>query len=54
MSIRLPTPKGPPLHPVFTRKTAEPCCEIFSPSICAYTLGLSGKKGAPKHVENVA
>src|SRR5689334_25156861 len=52
--MRLPTPYGPPVHPVFTNHTRDWCRAIFSPSILAYRLGGSGRKGAPKHVLNVA
>src|SRR6266404_941884 len=52
--IRWPTPWGPPVHPVFTSQHWTPWAAIFSPSSDAYVLGLSGRNGAPKQVENVA
>ena len=52
--MRCPTPYGPPLHPVLTSQHCTPCCAIFAPSSEAYTLGASGRNGAPKQVENVA
>ena len=52
--IRSPTPYGPPLQPVFTSQHCTPCCAIFSPRSAAYTLGLSGRNGAPKQAEKVA
>ena len=54
MLIRLPTPKEPPVHPVFTSHTRAWCRAILSPSIRAYRLGCSGRNGAPKQVLNVA
>ena len=33
--MRLPTPYGPPVHPVFTSQTLALCFAIFSPSIRA-------------------
>ena len=53
IGIRLPCPNGPPVQPVFTSQTAEPCASSFSPSMRAYTAGGCGRKGWPKQVENV-
>src|SRR6185503_10601724 len=52
--MRLPTPCGPPVQPVLTSHTREPYFAMRSPSCFAYTLGLSGRNGAPKHVLKVA
>ena len=52
--MRLPTPYGPPVQPVLTSHTLASCLAIFSPSSRAYTLGCSGRNGAPKHVLNAA
>src|SRR5699024_2310757 len=52
--MRFPTPYGPPVHPVLTKKTFTRWFSIFSPSIFAYVIGESGKNGAPKQAENVA
>ncbi|KPC97612.1 hypothetical protein LR69_04163 [Geobacillus sp. BCO2] len=52
--MRLPTPYGPPVQPVLTKKTRTLCSAIFCPSISAYSTAGRGKNGAPKHVENVA
>ena len=53
MSNRDPIPYGPPVHPVFTRKTFEPYDSTLFIKRSAYTPAGLGKKGAPKHVENV-
>src|SRR5690625_1406796 len=50
--IRSPTPYGPPVQPVLTRKTFALNWSIFSPSISAYLSGESGKNGDPKQAEN--
>src|SRR5712691_7056847 len=52
--MREPTPYAPPVQPVFTSHTRAWCFAIRSPSILAYTFGLSGRNGAPKHVLKVA
>src|SRR5699024_5035335 len=52
--MRFPTPYGPPVHPVLTKKTFTRWFSIFSPSIFAYVIGERGKNGAPKQAENVA
>ena len=52
--MRSPVPYGPPVQPVFTSQQRTSCLAIFSPSICAYTVGGSVMNGAPKHAENVA
>ena len=38
--------------PVLTKYTSTSCLSISSPNKSAYLIGLSGKKGAPKQVEN--
>jgi hypothetical protein len=48
-----PIPCGPPVHPVFTKKTLELNASILFIKRSAYTPAGLGKKGAPKHVENV-
>ena len=52
--MRLPTPWPPPLHPVFTSHTREPCFRIFAASSSAYLLGCHTRNGPPKHGEKVA
>ena len=37
---------------MLTKYTSTSCLSISSPNKSAYLLGLSGKKGAPKQVEN--
>src|SRR5207245_7842903 len=49
-----PPPSRPPVHPVSTSQHCTPCRAIFSPSSVAYTLGCSGRNGAPKQAEKVA
>ena len=48
-----PTPNGPPVQPVLTKKTLEPNPSIRSIKSSAYTLAGLGKNGAPKQVEKV-
>src|SRR5436305_7370942 len=50
IGIRCPSPNGPPVHPVLTSQTVEPCAASFSPSSREYTVGGCGRKGAPKQV----
>ena len=52
--MRDPVPNAPPVHPVFTSHTRAPCRAILSPSILAYTVGWSGRNGAPKQALKVA
>jgi hypothetical protein len=52
--IRLPTPNPPPIQPVFTSHTREPCFFIFAASSSAYLLGCQTRNGPPKQGENVA
>ena len=52
--MRSPMPYGPPVQPVFTSHTREPCFVSFSPRSREYVSGGSGRNGAPKHTENVA
>src|SRR5512145_2196158 len=52
--MRLPVPNAPPLQPVFTSHTREPCFFIFSASNCAYLPGCQTRNGPPKQGENVA
>ena len=54
IDMRLPTPYGPPVNPVFINQTQVPFLAMFCPSSLLYTVGCSGMKGAPKQVENVA
>ena len=52
--IRVPTPGGPPVQPVFTSHTGTLCRSNRSPSKSAYRFGGSGRNGAAKQVLNVA
>ncbi len=52
--MRFPAPYAPPLQPVFTSHTRDPCSRIFAASSSAYLLGCHTKNGPPKHGENVA
>ena len=49
--MRLPTPKEPPVQPVFSRYTRVPWRFSFSPSNFAYAIGFSGMNAPPKHGE---
>src|SRR5262245_32651167 len=52
--MRLPTPYGPPVQPVFTSHTSEPCWSMSLPNISAYFHGCQTRNTAPKHELNVA
>src|ERR1700761_2808259 len=52
--MRLPTPKAPPLQPVFTSQTRALCFFIFAASNSAYLFGCQTMNGPLKHGENVA
>src|SRR5215213_3487162 len=54
IGIRFPVPYGPPVQPVLTSQTCDPCRSNRSPNRLAYRIGGSGRNGAPKHAENVA
>ena len=52
--MRVPTPWGPPVQPVFTSQTRAWCLAMRSLSIFAYTFGCQTMNGAPKQVLKVA
>ena len=54
MLMRLPTPYGPPDHPVLTRYTTVLCSAMRLPSSPAYTDAGLGMNGAAKHSEKTA
>ena len=49
--MRVPTPYGPPVHPVLTSQTLTPASFIFLLNISAYLVGCNGINGAPKQAE---
>ena len=53
IGIRWPSPNGPPVQPVLTSHTAEPCSSSFSAEHPRVDRGGCGRNGAPKQVENV-
>jgi hypothetical protein len=52
--MRCPVPYAPPLHPVLTSHTFDPCSRSFSPSMRAYLVGCHTRNTAPKQALNVA
>ena len=53
MLIRLPTPYGPPTHPVLTSQQSAPYRTTLSARSLAYLSGWWTMNGPPKQVLNV-